>query len=55
MARRIRDYRAYLRAVGRKPPGNERPEKRPGHVEIVYREGDYRLHRYEDERAMGRG
>jgi hypothetical protein len=30
-----RDYRQYLKAVGRKPPGNARTVKAPGSMEIV--------------------
>lgn len=50
----MRSYRTYLRSVGRKPinPAKLRTEKRPGDVEIVHvGNGEYRLHRYEEEAA----
>lgn len=56
MARkRTHDYRDALYHRKSKARPLVRTEKRPGDLELVYREGDYRLHRYEDERAIGRG
>lgn len=44
-----RDYRAFLRAVGRKPiKGDVRTPRRPGDLEIVLdvKSGKHVLHRY---------
>lgn len=46
---KTKDYRQYLRAVGRKPvKGPVRTEKQAGHLEIVWcpKSKDYVIHRY---------
>lgn len=51
---RIRDYRAVLRAIGRKPvPQNIRTSRKPGDVEIVrdHQTGEHVLHRYDEQVA----
>lgn len=47
---RPRDYRSYLRSVGRKSVKDMklRTERKPGDVEIVYRDGEYVAHRHEE-------
>ena len=45
---RTRDYRTYMRSVNRKSINlaSLRTVKHPGDVEIVYRNGEYQMHRY---------
>jgi hypothetical protein len=46
---RTRDYRSYLRSVGRKPiPKNIRTKREPGHLEIIVdpQTGEERLYRF---------
>ncbi len=48
----MRSYRTYLKSVGRKPlPSNLRTVKRPGDLEIVYRDGEWVTYRHEGEAA----
>ncbi len=40
------DYRQWLANRKSPPFCIERTDKRPGDLEIIYRDGEYRLHRY---------